>query len=291
MKTILAISFCLLFSISYAQDEEGSLLDLIDEDSTVASEYITNAFKSTRVINGQSIEMLGAGALDFRILHRFGLIKKGIDEIFGLDQSTMRFSFDYAPLNDLLIGFGRSSSKKELDGYVKYRLLHQSKGERVMPVSVVLISGITCETLPFADQSRPNYFSSRLAFFNEVLVGSKLSDDISLQVSPLFIHRNLVDKESTPNDIYALGFGGRVKLTNRIAFMLEYHHAFNGMTKGINKDALSLGFDIETGGHVFQLHVSNATGMNERAFVTETTNDWMKGEIQFGFNLSRMFQL
>ncbi len=280
---------CSVTSVALAQDED--LLALLGEDSTEEIEYVSAAFKSTRVINGQSIEMLGAGSLDFRILHRFGLLKNGFGEMFGLDQSTIRLSFDYAPLDDLLIGFGRSSAKKELDGYIKVRVLQQSKGARELPVSVVLVSGITCETLPFADQTRENYFSSRLAFFNEILIGSKLSDDISVQIAPLFIHRNLVDKQSTPNDIYALGFGGRARLTNRIAFMLEYHHAFNGMVSGFNKDALSVGVDIETGGHVFQLHVSNATGMNERAFVTETMQDWLKGEIQFGFNLSRMFQL
>lgn len=292
MKRILTIGLCLfLSSSSYAQEEEGSLLDLVGADSAEDTEYISSAFKSTRVINGQSIEMLGAGSLDFRILHRFGQLKRGIGEMFGLDQSSMRFSFDYAPMNDILIGFGRSSAKKELDSYIKYRILQQSNGERTMPVSVALVSGMTLETLPFADETRPNYFSSRLAFFNEVLVGSKLSDDISLQLSTLFVHRNLVDMQSTPNDIYALGLGGRVKLTNRIAITLEYHHAFNGMVSGVNRDPFSIGFDLETGGHVFQLHVSNAVGMNERAFITETTNDWLKGEFQFGFNLSRTFQL
>lgn len=264
---------------------------MIEPDSSAAVEYVNNAFKSTRVINGQSIEMQGAGSLDFRILHRFGLLKKGFAEMFGLDQSTMRLSFDFTPITDLAIGFGRSTYKKELDAFIKYRLLHQSVGARELPVSVVLVSGITCESLPFADTSRPNYFSSRLGFYHEMLVGSKINESISVQITPLFIHRNLVDKNATPNDIFALGLGGRVKLTNRIAFMAEYHHAFNGMVPGVNRDPFSIGFDIETGGHVFQLHVSNATGMNERAFTTETINDWAKGEVQFGFNLSRTFQL
>src|SRR6185503_15543354 len=108
------------------------------------------------------------------------------------------------------------------------------------------VSGITCETLPFADETRQNYFSSRLAFFNEVLIGSKLSEDLSFQVSPLLVHRNLVEKVATPNDIYALGLGGRFKVSNRVALMAEYYHAFNGMTRGVNKDALSIGVDIET---------------------------------------------
>ena len=259
-------------------------------DSVEITEYVSNAFKSTRIIDGQSIEMLGAGSLDFRILHRFGLITEGIDQLYGLDQSSIRLSFDYAPTNDLLVGFGRSSAKKELDASVKYRLFHQSRGATEMPVSIVLAAGMFCQTLPWGDDTRPNYFSSRLAYFQQILVGSKISNSFSLQLAPTLIHRNLVATTSDPNDIFALGVGARLKLTNRIAFMVEYYHAFNGMSSQ-NYDPLSIGFDIETGGHVFQVHVTNAVGMNERSFITETINNWAKKQVQFGFNISRVFQL
>jgi hypothetical protein len=235
--------------------------------------------------------MLGAGSLDFRILHRFGPINSGAGQLFGLDQSTVRFSFDYAPYNDLLFGIGRSTVKKELDGFVKYRLLHQSRGDRTMPLSVILVSGVTCETLPFTDPTIANYFTSRLAYFEQVLIGTKISDALSLQISPTLIHRNLVILKTDPNDIYALGFGARIKLSNRVAFTVDWYHPFNGMTKGVNYDPLAIGFDIETGGHVFQVHLSNSVGMNERAFITETFNNWTKGGIQLGFNISRIFQL
>ncbi|MDP4220608.1 MAG: DUF5777 family beta-barrel protein [Bacteroidota bacterium] len=287
---------CLAFSLAifggfaprmFAQE---SLLDLV-KDTIPQTEYIKNAFKSTRIINGQSIEMLGAGSLDFRILHRFGPINGGPSQLFGLDQSTIRFSFDYAPFNDLLVGFGRSSIKKEYDGSVKYRLIQQSKGARQMPLSVVLVAGVTCETLPFPDQTISNYFTSRLAFFQQVLLGSKLNDDFSVQLSPTLVHRNLVDLKSDPHDIYALGFGGRIRVTNRISFTFDWFHPFNGMKSGLNYDPIAVGFDIETGGHVFQVHLSNSNGMNEKAFITETYNNWLKGGIQLGFNISRMFQL
>jgi len=292
-RILLAVFVVVLSSCSsrlFAQDSTGSMLDLV-KDSTAGTEYVNNAFKSTRVINGMSIEMLGAGSLDFRILHRFGPINSGAGQFFGLDQSTVRLSFDYAPFNDLLVGLGRSTVKKELDGFVKYRLLHQSRGDRTMPVSVILVAGMTCETLPFTDQTIANYFTSRLAFFQQVIVGSKISDALSLQISPTLVHRDLVVLKSDPNDIFAIGFGGRIKLTNRIAFTIDWYHPFNGMKSGVNFDPLAIGFDIETGGHVFQVHLSNSNGMNERAFITETFNNWTKGGIQLGFNISRIFQL
>ena len=297
MKKILSLCFFTLIFQLYlngslqAQEATGtSLLDLV-KDTIPQVDYISNAFKSTRIINGQSIEMLGTGSLDFRILHRFGPINSGAGQFFGLDQASIRFSFDYAINNDLLIGIGRSSARKELDGFIKYRLLHQSTGAREMPVSVVLVAGATCWTTPFADPTIANYFTSRLGFFQQILVGSKISDFITLQLSPTLIHRNLVDSSSIPHDIYALGFGGRIRLTNRVSLTFDWYHPFNGMTKGVNFDPLAIGFDIETGGHVFQVHLSNSVGMNERSFITETYNNWAKGGIQLGFNISRIFQL
>lgn len=294
MKTPITILACVLLLGSsvgtvFAQ-AEGELLDLV-KDSTAETEYVKNAFKSTRVINGQSIEMLGAGTLDFRILHRFGPIKTGVDGLWGIDQSTMRFSFDWVPITDVEVGVGRSTANREYDAMAKVRLLQQSRGARNMPFSLLVDAGVTCKTGPWDDPTRPNYFSSRLAFYQQILIGSKISDELSLQLSPTLIHRNLVPTPDDPNDIFALGFGGRFKLTNRIAFVVDYYHAFNGMVSGKNFDPLSVGFDIETGGHVFQVHVTNTKGMNERAFVTETYQNFFKGDIQFGFNISRVFQL
>jgi hypothetical protein len=296
MKKYIAVFIVFFFTFAafstrlFAQDTT-SMLDLV-KDSTAETEYIKNAFKSTRIINGQSIEMLGAGSLDFRILHRFGPINSGPGQFFGLDQSTVRLSFDYAPYNDLLIGIGRSTVKKELDGFVKYRLLQQSRGARTMPVSIVLVAGTTCWAGPFQDPTLANYFTSRFGFFQQILLGSKISNDFTLQFSPTLVHQNLVLLDSDPHDIYALGIGGRIRVTNRISFTFDWYHPFNHLKSGPQTyDPIAIGFDIETGGHVFQVHLSNSSGMNERSFITETYNNWTKGGIQLGFNISRMFQL
>lgn len=288
----------LLNSVRLLAQQSGSLLDLVADSAE--TEYIKNAFKSTRVINGQSIEMLGAGSLDFRILHRFGFINSGADQLFGLDQATIRFSFDYAPTNDLLIGLGRTSYDKEIDGFIKYRLLQQSAGVKEFPVSIVVVAGATLETMPNSNQDIANFLTSQMTFFDQILVGRKFSDIFSFQLTPTLVHYNLVALTTEPHDIFSVGFGGRIRVTNRISFTFDWYHPFNRLSERpfINPsvpfttyDPISIGFDIETGGHVFQVHLTNCSGMNERAFITETTQNWLKGGISLGFNISRIFQL
>lgn len=270
--------------------QETDLLKLLGEDKP-KKEYVKYAFKSPRVINGHSMEFLAPGTLDFRILHRFGLVSQGFDNLFGLDQASMRMGFDFGLRRNLMFGFGRSTFKKELDGYVKYAPLQQSTGEGSFPVTIALVGGMTMNTLPWADPTIKNYFSSRLAYYFQTIIGRKISEGFTLQLAPTMVHNNLVPLQTQPNDIYAVGFGGRAKVSNRMALTWDYFYVVNGIEKGINYHPLSVGVDIETGGHVFQLHVSNAAGMNERAFITETTNSWSKGELRFGFNLSRVFQI
>jgi hypothetical protein len=285
-KLVLGLLLVIVSQIGYAQDD---LLSLVSNNDTIKKERVVNAFKSSRVINGHSMEFLGKGVLDVRILHRFGDVSEGISNLFGLDQASMRFGLDYGILNNLTVGFGRSNVGKELDGFIKFCPVFQSKGPGSFPFSIVLVSGVTVNTQSWSDTSRKNYFSSRMGFYNELILGRKFSERFSLQLAPVFVHRNLVAKAEEENDVYALGIGTRFKLTRRIALVADYHYIAKGLDKDVYKDPLSVGFDIETGGHVFQLHFSNATGMNEKAFITNTTGDWGKGEVRFGFNLSRVF--
>lgn len=279
----------LLFAntVVYAQDDLLSLLG----DEKPKPELVKYAFKSSRVINGHSIEFLNPGTMDFRILHRFGELNDGYKNLFGLDQASMRLGFDFGIMKSLMAGFGRSTYKKELDAYVKYAPLRQAKGGANFPVTVALVSGITMDGTDWSDPARKNFFTSRLAYYHQVLIGRKFSEAVTLQVAPTVVHKNIVSLEADPNNIYAVGVGGRIKLSQRVAFTWDYHHVVIGMPDSGYHHPLSIGFDIETGGHVFQLHFSNATGMNERAFITETTGDMTRGDIRFGFNLSRVFQL
>jgi len=289
LRFVLVLGILFIGSAVMAQND---LLSLVDQPAAKKKHYITAAFKSTRVINGQSMEFLGKGVLDVRILHRFGPISSGINNLYGLDQANMRFGFDYGILKRLMVGVGRSNVGKELDGFIKYRPVWQAAGgPGSAPVSVIIVSGCTMSTMPWADPTRKNFFSSRMAFYNEIVIGRKFNEDFSLQISPIMVHRNLVPLASDSNDTYALGIGTRLKLSKRMAFVVDYHHIFFGLDKTVYKDPLSVGIDIETGGHVFQLHFSNATGLNEKQFITGTTNGWLKGQIGFGFNLSRVFTI
>lgn len=290
MKKLIS-ALLLLLIVSNKLLAQDNLLSLIEKDSVAQKEHIKNAFKSTRVINGQSMELLGRGVLDVRILHRFGEVSSGANNLFGLDQANMRFGFDYGILNSLSAGIGRSNVGKEWDGFLKFRPVWQSKGPGAFPFSIILVSGMTISSQPWSDTTRKNYFSSRMGFYSEIIIGRKFSEAFSLQLSPIFVHRNIVPLATDKNDVYALGIGTRLKLSKRVAFVADYHYIIQGLDKTIYKDPLSLGFDIETGGHVFQLHFSNATGMNEKAFITGTTGSWAKGEIRFGFNLSRVFTI
>lgn len=272
----------------FAQEED--LLKLVGDDKP-RKEIVKNAFKSPRIINGQSMEFLRPGTMDFRILHRFGQLDQGYSNFFGLDQASMRMGFDFGLRNNLMVGFGRSTYRKELDAYFKYAPFLQSTGKGGFPLTIALVSGMTMDGLPWSDPDRTNYFTSRLGYFFQVILGRMVTEKLTLQLTPTMVHTNLVKLNADSNDVFSLGIGGRVRLSRRVSFTWDYYHVYNKLKEEAYQDPLSVGFDIETGGHVFQLHFSNATGMNERAFITETTGRWDKMEIRFGFNLSRVFQL
>jgi hypothetical protein len=274
----------LLFSKAKSQDSTDLFKQLgVDEPQ---KELVYASFKSSRIIMSHSVEMLREGVLDFRILHRFGKVSGGTYEFFGLDgPATVRLGLDYGLTDNISFGIGRSAYKKELDGFLKYRPIQQSKGPGAFPVSVVVVAGMTYA----ADTITKRYHTSdRFAFYYQALIGRKFNDALTLQIMPTMLHKNIV-AQGEHNDLFAGGIGGRIKLSKRISFNVDYYYVINQLP-GIT-NPLSIGFDIETGGHVFQLHFTNAKGINERAFLAETADHWDNGDIQFGFNISRSFQL
>jgi hypothetical protein len=196
--------------------------------------------------------------------------------------------FDYGLGTNLTIGIGRTTFKKEVDGFVKWRPVRQATGGS--PISWILVAGASVYTYKNTDPQKEMRLSSRVGYYYQSIVGRKFSKRFSFQLSPTLVHRNEVETGDV-NDIYALGIGSRIKLSKRTAFVVDYFPVLNRPTHSTIKNSLSVGFDIETGGHVFQLHFSNSTGMNERAFITDTHDSWGRGEIRFGFNLSRIFTL
>jgi hypothetical protein len=290
MKKLLAISFLLSAAlITYGQDD---LMSLLDQNAEPETNYTTATFKSTRIMNGHSIERMPPGQLDFRISHRFGRINSGAYEFFGLDQANIHFSLEYGIFKWMMLGIGRGTYEKTFDSFAKFTLLRQSSGAKVMPVTVSAHTSLALNSLKWAHPERDNYFSSRLSYTAQILVARKFNQSFSLQLTPSYVHRNLVATELDPNDLWALGAGGRMKLTKRISLNAEYYAMLTPgkdyMSTSVT-NPLSLGFDIETGGHVFQLIFTNSLAMIEKGFIGETTGDWLKGDIHFGFNISRVF--
>ncbi len=286
-KTKLLAVIVLMLSISNLHSQD--LGDVFGEDS-VKTEYAYATFKTTRVVLGQSIENPAKGTLQFLVQHNFGKINEGAYNFWGLDASTIRLEFEYGVTDRLSVGFGRSSYEKTFDGSLKYKILRQSTGLKNMPVAVSFYGMSTLRSLK-VPEGRPNYFSSRLSYVAQLLIARKFSNNISLQLTPTYIHKNLVPLRTDQNDIFVIGAGGRYKLSKRTTFNAEYFYLIPGETADNFKDCLSIGFDIETGGHVFQLRFTNAQPLYEPAFISETTSDWGKGGIYFGFTINRVFTL
>lgn len=271
-------------------DGEDLMQMLQDPAETNKKNYVTATFKATRLINGHSIENLGMGVLDFRISHRFNNLNTGIKDFFGLDGATTKIGFDYGVTNWLQIGIGRSSFEKEYDGYVKAKILRQTEDNR-MPISLSYVGSYMIRTNEVNMPAGQEYHTTnRMSYANQILIARKFSEILSLQLMPTHVHYNLVKYRDDPNDLFAIGIGGRLKLNRRVSLNAEWYYRPGDVPRD-TRNALAIGFDIETGGHVFQLHFTNATGMTERTFVGQTTGDWANGDIRFGFNISRVFTI
>ena len=289
---ILILLICILFNTRniYAQDD---LMDLLEEEtsSDTGPSFTYATFKATRIVNGQSVENTAGGNLNFVIQHRFGKINDGWYQFFGLDQSTIRFGLEYGITDWLNIGVGRSSYLKTYDGYIKVKLLRQSSGSRTMPFTVSLYSNAAISSMKWSEPERENYFSSRMTFATSLMLARKFSNAFSLQLTPSYVHRNLVDTREDQNDVFAIGVGGRIKITKRISFNGEYFYQLPGTNADKTFNSVALSIDIETGGHVFQIHLTNSLAMIEKGFIGETTGNWLDGDIHLGFNISRVFSL
>ncbi len=288
MRKNYSLILFLFFSMGISAQDLDSLLQ--DENET---QYIYETFKSTRVINGHSVERMTSGNLDFRIGHRFGTLNSGAYEFFGLDQSTVMLSLEYGVTDWMMVGLSRATTEKTVNGFVKFSLLRQSTGAISMPVSLSYYSSVDVYGLKWIPEESPGYFSSRLTYVHQLLVARKFNEKISFQLSPTFIHRNIVATAVDKNDLFSLGAGGRYKLTKRVTVNAEYFYVYHPAVTNItyNPNSLSFGFDIETGGHVFTILLTNSLGMLDKQFIGETTGRWKHGDLHLGFNISRVFGL
>ncbi len=292
-KAILGSILAMLWAANSVSAQDD-LEKMLEEAEKPKKEYVKGTFKSTRIINLQSTEKVAPGALQFVIQHRFGPVNGGYYQLFGFDQATIRFGFEYGLNKYMDVGIGRSSYQKNIDGFLKIKLIRQSEGPGALPFSLLYFTSITMNGMKWTDTSRINYFSSRLTYVHQLIVGSKITDRLSLEIVPTAIHRNLVVQAAEQNLVFAVGTGGRFKLSKRLSINAEYVLRIPPKDKTVeayanNFNSLSVGVDIETGGHVFQLHLSNSLPMIDKGFMLETDQSWQKGGIHIGFNITRDF--
>jgi opacity protein-like surface antigen len=271
--------------------------------------YTTATFKSTRVITGHSVENLSKGVLDVRILHRFAPVNMGLYNFFGLDYASMRMGFDYGITNNFMVGVGHSTWQKTYDAFVKIRILRQSTGAVNMPFTLSYLPTIAIRTEKakldtLGNRINPG-FSDRTSYVQQLIIGRKFSKKFSLQLMPTYIfNHNSIDSinKYTKNkdniitgpkrkNTFALGIGSRMKVSKRVSINVEYYYQFGDVKPNHYYNSLSFGVDIETGGHVFQIHFTNSNGMSEKSYITDTDDKWKNGAIRIGFNISRVFTL
>jgi hypothetical protein len=277
-----------LFSFNLISSQDlDKILGSIEEDKS--PDYAMGTFKGTTIINGQSSEIPGHMDLQFNISHRFGAINQGIYTFFGMDQGTTRLGFDYGIKDIVGLSIGRSTYEKTYDGAVKIKLLRQQTGVKNIPVTVTFYQAVFINTLKWTEPDRDNLFSSRLSYATQLLVARKFNRSLSLQISPSYIHKNLVPTPEDQNNILSVGFGGRYKLTRKLSVNGEYYWLLPGKTADDYANSLGLGIDIEAAGHVFQIMATNSQIMFARGFITETEGKWSEGDIYFGFNIYRVF--
>jgi Membrane bound beta barrel domain (DUF5777) len=287
---ILVVAILLLTALPLlAQDD---LMKELEQSQKPQTEYVTSTFKGTRLVNGQSVQTKGQGELEFIFAHRFGPMNSGIYNLYGLDMAYVRLGLEYGITDKLGVSIGRNSFDKTMDSYIRYRLLTQCSGARNMPVTITLYGNAACKTSPqTADATYPITFEDRMAYVGQMLIARKFSSRLSLQLMPSIVHKNTVDQTIEYNDQYAMGVGGRIRLTRSVSLTSEYYYRLNVHPNNPYQNALGFGIDIETGGHVFQLVMTNTQGLTERSIITETQGKFLNGGIHLGFNVTRTFQV
>lgn len=299
MKKIAIIMALFVANNLFAQED---LLKMMEEETPTKPTPVFASFKSTRLVNLHTNEQMKAKHLDFRIQHRFQPMQidkenvYGLYNMFGVDGAVMRLGFEYGVTDKLMMGFGRSNVGKTYDLMAKYKILQQTRGKKSMPISVNYFGNIGINTLEFADKTRNNFFTSRLSFVNQLIITRKFNDYVSVAITPTMVHQNLVETKAQSHDIYAVGLGASVKISRSTRFNFEYIPRLNARDEkkldGTQYyDAFAFGLDIETGGHVFQLHFTNGAGLIEQQFISQNANKLSLNTLRFGFNLSRVFSL
>ena len=286
-KSILVSVLSLTAFVGLAQEDDLlKELDNLNQNETI---FELPAFKALQIGNLQSTKVVDNAELYMVVAHRFGTLQNGIDDFFGLDQANTKIQLLYGLLPNLQVGISRDSYEKTYSGTAKYKLFRQSNkvfANLSLYASVDINSQLKTSVYPGLKTS------DRFSYTAQILASRSFSQKLSLQLAPIYVRHNLQDLNYTITPTYnqiLLGFGGRYKLLKRLSFNLDYAYNFSKNSNSLYYNPLTMGIDIETGGHVFQLLFTNSRASNDSSFLTETTGDWTQGQISFGFNIVRVF--
>lgn len=295
-KFLRALALLLLAPVAlFGQDD---LLAELEAEAAPATVYTQATWKGTKVVNLETNELPAAGVLQYSILHRFGAFNQSFFHNFlGLHNAQVRLSLDYSPTDWLNLGLSNTGVRKTSDAYAKYRLLRQSTGEKNSPVSITGFSGVYFSAQRFNDDL-PRNTSDRFSFVNQLVIARKFTENFSAQLVPTSVHFNVVDARNDNNTVLILGLAGRYKLSHKFALTAEWLPRLNANSfedadgqRRSYYNSLSLGLDIETGGHVFQLFFTNSAGVAQPWVFAQNTGSWLNNDIHFGFNISRVFTI
>lgn len=312
-----AFLFILFFSslTVFAQTDLLKMLDSVSTKKDKIVNRVTATFKTTRLINLITPQTVGAGELDFRITHRFGNIgagsSGGFHTLYGLDGAAdIRFAFDYGLTRTLQLGVGRSKRAENIDGSMKWRFMEQTLDNRVpftmCVYSIVALTPVRQSLLySGADQKwidANKRFAHRFSYVSQLVIARKFGSWLSLEVAPTYTHRNYVlnninssNKYTEENDLFSLGGGFRIRISRSFSIITDYYYTISMFRKDntsiLYYNPLAIGFELETGGHVFHMDFTNATGIIENSYIPYSPDSWGKGGFKFGFNISRVFQI
>ena len=283
MKQIFTSTFLICTLIVFSQDELLSEIDTVIEEPT----YASAVFKGLKVINFESTKLVAKKGFNFIVSHRFGTVKNGFQNLFGLDEAVTHLNFVYGLSDNINISASRSSNQKIYEVATKFRLVNQQAGK--IPFTVVGYTSVLANTSLETDNLPKLEFKHRLSYVAQLLVSRKMNNNLSLILSPTFFHDNYLTDDFQENSQYGIGFGGRYKLGKRWSLNMEYGVHLNRSENSLYKNPFSIGVDLETGGHVFQLLFTNSQSMNTNGVFGTSTGEWGESDVYFGFNLARSF--
>ncbi len=280
---ILYLVLCLGLFPLYGQDLDSLLGTTPDEPAW----SVTDGFKGSRIGNGQSTSLPGNGELRMFIGHRFGKISGGVYEFFGLDQASMRLGFEYGFNDWLAAGIGRSTLEKTWDLHMKSSPLRQISGGS--PLTATFHATGSVNTLRDVYPAENDGFSDRLSVAFQGLFSRKFQR-FSIQIAPIYLHNFYDLRSGGATDFFSTGAAARLRLTRFLDLTAEYYATIVKPSYDVS-NPFTLGVDIDTGGHLFQLVLTNAQGMFEKGLLSNTSGRWTEGDIYFGFNLIRTFYM